>query len=495
MEADGDDDAPVSVVHIPHYRLDFRLERKIEEQHPTAKWETDEGWVNRANWSVQFCTCLPINYGNYFATVGGNCVTVYHILETNDVKLVQAFPDEDEEEVLYDCAWSSTERDAKASGDGGGDGVRTPVLVVGGKRGVLKAIDLVAPHEVTVMVGHGDAINEIRVHPVDDNLVLTASKDSSIRLWNVRTAVCIAIFASERCHRDQVLTCDPHPSGKLFASGGLDTSVRVWNLLDPIVQNAIQLSYTQPRRPGNLAFATVSVQASLYATTVPHNNYVDCVRWAGNCLLSRDSASTQHRVLLWGPDNKRWEVNTHTHTHRPLPSFATVLRVSTPLSSSFYFCAQGAATMLREFHVPENTDVWWLRACVCPALDIFAIGTIAGNVYIYSIYGEAPARKEPKNKKGAGGSKSNSSSSSSSSSNNNSSGDAAQTVPDAGPEVVGHQCVLRYEDSSKPINGLRPPPATVRAVAFNARGSHLVYCCDNSHVYVWSITKTPVDAS
>lgn len=72
-------------------------------------------------------------------------------------------------------------------------------------------------------MGHGAAIHELKVHPVDDSLIISCSKDESIRLWNIRTSVCVAIFAGDKGHRDEVLSCDFHPLGKCFVSAGIDT--------------------------------------------------------------------------------------------------------------------------------------------------------------------------------------------------------------------------------------------------------------------------------
>lgn len=35
--------------------------------------------------------------------------------------------------------------------------------------------------------GHGSSINDIAVHPDLPNLVVTASRDQSLRMWNLRT--------------------------------------------------------------------------------------------------------------------------------------------------------------------------------------------------------------------------------------------------------------------------------------------------------------------
>jgi polycomb protein EED len=79
--------------------------------------------------------------------------------------------------------------------------------MVAGRHGHIKIIDCNTREVIKVLVGHGSSINELRVHPLDHNLLASASKDTSCRLWNIKTEVCIAVFAGENGHRDDVLSC------------------------------------------------------------------------------------------------------------------------------------------------------------------------------------------------------------------------------------------------------------------------------------------------
>ena len=180
---------------------------------------------------LRFCEILPA-YWSYFATVGGNCASVYEVGATRSVDFIQAYVDSgcyvwwqlsrhnnnwiiipvvdaDLEEVIYACCWGSTQ-----SG--------TPLLVLAGLRGILKAINCLTFELEVTLLGHGDAVNDLRIHPVDDGIVFSASKDESVRMWNLKTAVCIAIFAGEKGHRDEVLSVDPHPLGNCILSTGMD---------------------------------------------------------------------------------------------------------------------------------------------------------------------------------------------------------------------------------------------------------------------------------
>lgn len=224
-----------------------------------------------------------------FAAVGGNVASIYKIdPSTSRCTLKQAFVDDDAEEIFYCADWSMV------SG-------HSPVLVLAGMRGVVKAIDVTKNEVKCYLVGHGNDINDIKVHPIDANLLLTASKDETIRLWNLATGALIAIFCGRFGHRDQVLSIDIHPLGTCFASASMDTSVKIWNLDNPMLVDLIEKSYldTGKESPGQM------FQLPEFSTKNIHNNYVDFVGWVGNALLTN---AVCDKVALWMPDNSLYQV-------------------------------------------------------------------------------------------------------------------------------------------------------------------------------------------
>ena len=74
------------------------------------------------------------------------------------------------------------------------------------------------------LVGHGNSVNDVRLHTQYDCIVFSASKDESVRMWNLTTNTCISKFASEGGHRDDVLSIDMHPLGHSLVSSGMDPS-------------------------------------------------------------------------------------------------------------------------------------------------------------------------------------------------------------------------------------------------------------------------------
>lgn len=172
-------------------------------------------------------------------------------------------------------------------------------------RGILKCINNSTCELETVLFGHGNAVNDLRLHPIDDALIFSASKDESIRLWNLRTAVCIAIFAGERGHRDEVLSIDVHPLGHCFVSSGMDTNVKIWNLSESSIEKSIDKSFDFVLSEDALHFKPHLQPIPIYSTNQVHSDYVDSVRWFGNCLVTK---STKNRIVIWSPDSHRYKV-------------------------------------------------------------------------------------------------------------------------------------------------------------------------------------------
>ena len=305
--------------------MTIRLALSLQEEHH-----------KQTIYACRFCDNIPA-YADYFATVAGTWVSVYRVTSTGidggvKVDLEQAFSDADAEEFLYCVTWAST-------------GSNVPVLMVAGKQGTIKGIMMSSPFELrSILLGHGDSVYDLRTHPVDDGLVLSASKDESIRLWNVRTSVCIAVFAGAGGHRGAVLAIDIHPLGNVFASSGMDTTIKIWNLEKPDLCSAIDLSDSNPRGPaGNHNFRSVSQQDPLYSTNQVHMNYVDSVKWVGDFLLTK---ATGEAVTLWAPDSTRYA---------------------------------GAALILRTFHLPLF-KIWYAQMDVFAPFDVFCVGNDDGRV-------------------------------------------------------------------------------------------------------------------
>ena len=207
----------------------------------------------------------------YFSTCAGQYVHIYEIsndANKNEKRLMvrQVYCDVDEEEEFYTCAFGgkgfaegkssasnnkskpiyigdnkrSNSKKRQRKNDEDGSGIHhdlsqrqgPPLLCVAGKRGIIKVIDTVLQSLVMTLVGHGDSVNDLKCSPANETLLLSASKDHSIRLWNLQYGHMIAIFAGHDGHRGEVLSLSWHYSGTKFASSAFDNTIKLWNVSD-----------------------------------------------------------------------------------------------------------------------------------------------------------------------------------------------------------------------------------------------------------------------
>lgn len=283
---------------------------------------------------------LDSRYRNVFATAGGNRVTIYHLSENNGLAVLQTYLDDDKEEAFYTVSWAC-------------DDFKSPLLIASGSNGVIRVIDAGKESISKSFVGHGDSVNELRTQALEPSLVASASKDESVRLWNVNTGVCILIFAGAYGHRNEVLSVDFHSSNKnLIASCGMDNTVKIWCLKD--FWTYVEKSFDWKDLPSK--FPTKYVQFPIFTASV-HSNYVDCTRWLGDFILSK---SVDNEIVLWEPLTKE-----HGGSN------------------------DGSVDVLQKYPVPD-CDIWFIKFSCDFHYNSLAIGNREGKVYVWELQTSPP---------------------------------------------------------------------------------------------------------
>jgi len=235
-------------------------------------------------------------YTKVFASVSMNRAVVYELAEGGGICPLQSYVDENKEENFYALTWA---RDGESG---------TPLLVIGGINGVMRILDCHLMSSPRTLKGHGNSINDLKTSPVNPSLILSASKDESVRLWNLQTGVCVAIFAGYAGHRNEVLSCGFHPGGKYIISSGMDNSVKLWSLQGKVREHiTLSFIWDEGRHGSCTSFPTLYEQYPEFSSAEIHTNYVDCAQYFGDAVLSK---SIESKIVLWvrdDPESGTWD--------------------------------------------------------------------------------------------------------------------------------------------------------------------------------------------
>ncbi|KAF9436533.1 hypothetical protein BGZ76_003686 [Entomortierella beljakovae] len=214
----------------------------------------------------------PMDNSNVLGTTGGPQANIYdneHCGDHLDIMshfLLDPVGEEGSEELpeMLTCCWMHQPQDA--------------ILATAGTDRVIHILSLARSKELIRLIGHNHTITDIHAHPTKDEYLLSASKDGTIRLWNILTGKCLLIFE----YKASVICFIPNSEGKKFLTGSYNGEIRVWDVPE---------YESEPDEP-----VVVLPNDSQLLQSSLHSARIDCIRFAKDKVLSK---SVNGKVEYW----------------------------------------------------------------------------------------------------------------------------------------------------------------------------------------------------
>ena len=272
-----------------------------------ATWKLpSRGTDEHQFYDVKFCPYFDDNdTGPVFAMVGCRDVLIYgtrvdengltdklHILMDEEALGAERLP------ILNTCSWAYIHE-------------ANPLLAVAGSSGQIKLLEACSGTPFTTLIGHGAGlINDLATHPVYPWILASASIDESIRIWDLRRwddkyeSPCIIICGHGQGHHEGLLSISWHLSGRYIVSGAHDNAICVWTIPDLSDASDFWISISPTARKSK-SDAVHVVQYPHFVTAAVRSNYVDCVCFFGDMILSKAASEVEenniclNEIVLW----------------------------------------------------------------------------------------------------------------------------------------------------------------------------------------------------
>lgn len=189
-------------------------------------------------------------------------------------------------------------------------------------------------------------------------------------------------------HGSEVLSIDWHPSGSMkLASAGMDNAVKIWDIGRH--EEVIAMSERWEATKGG-SFPSKKVAEPIFSTKHAHCNFVDCVRWLGEMLLTK---SVDEQIMCWKPIIEGEKNGIHDENNNVVEGRLQSQqgRVALKQNEKIQFVQQ----LLLE----GTRDVWWMKFNLDTLGRVLAQGTSEGSVMVFdpgAIHRDAVAVLTPK---------------------------------------------------------------------------------------------------
>jgi hypothetical protein len=178
-----------------------------------------------------------------------------------------------------------------------------PLLLGAGDAGFIRVFDVAKGKLKTTLVGHGaGVINELATHPKYPWIFASASRDQSIRVWDLRRwndkhqSATVMILGAGHGHCESILSIGWHGSGRYLVSGGFDNRVCVWTVPD-LAPHSSFWDEISPKRVKRRAETVRTIYYPHFVSAAIHKRWVDCVQFYGDIVISK--AADEHTIVLW----------------------------------------------------------------------------------------------------------------------------------------------------------------------------------------------------
>lgn len=145
-------------------------------------------------------------------------------------------------------------------------------------------------YDRTLLIGHVNDVYDLKFHPLYPQILLSSSKDFSIRLWNAYKRTQICIFSG---HLAEVLSIDIHESGQYFVSSGVDRTIKLWEFTEDVkilIEETQEDYFTYDLSPSYNKKQSIKIlikRNEIYSCSTIHEKYIDCVGFNNNFILSK----------------------------------------------------------------------------------------------------------------------------------------------------------------------------------------------------------------